>query len=140
MIMYDVITYSKNVSKLPAEMSEKLSGFLRFNDDGSFEFDVCKTFIVKNDQGESIAWLRIDDPQNVSGMEYLQPLAVCEHDPVEPLKIFDVLFADAAATAIYDRVYDQTPLVVIEDGVEHTIKKPRHFCELAYCHCPQVTA
>ena len=55
----------------------------------------------------------------MDSLSSLQILAQCESGV--PTAVFDVLFADEDAKAVYDRVYDQSPITFEDDeGNSHT--------------------
>lgn len=113
--MIDVITYCPDLEALRAELVATASPYVSVDEEtGEGRFNVPMTPIQKNGN-ESIALLRVTD---LSAVQELSGLQVLASAPAGGVAAFTALFEDAAATAIYDRVYDQTPVPYVdEDGV-----------------------
>ena len=118
--MIDVITYCPDLPALRAELQAADSPYV----DEAGRFTVPMT-PVRYNGNESIALLRVSDIALVEAVASLQVLASA---PAGGTAAFDALFTDPEATAIYDRVYDQTPVThTEEDGTEHASIPPRIF-------------
>jgi len=119
--MIEAITYAPDLAALIEEMAGADSEFVTV-EDGGVRLNVDKTPIVHN-SGESLALVRVPDLTTVD----FSGLQVLASDDING-DVWAVLFADVAATAIYDRVYDQTPTTYTDDdNVDHTHTPPRQF-------------
>ena len=118
--MIDVITYCPDLEALRTELIASDSPYV--DEEGRFNVPMTP---VRYNGSESIALLRVTD---LALVEAVNGLTVLASAPAGGTAAFDALFTDPAATAIYDRVYDQTPVTYTdEDGTEHTSTPPRVF-------------
>jgi hypothetical protein len=125
--MFDCITHSKNVAALNAELREKMADVIDTDDAGHVRYRVDKTPSVRS-ANESISLVRYPSLAATDGLENLCVLAYAPTDPANPRAAFDVLFADPDATAVYDRVYDQSEKTFPdENGETQTYTPPRIF-------------
>ena len=117
--MIDVISYCPDLEALRAELIAAHSPYIT---EGKFTVPMTP---IRKVGDESITLLRVSDVALVEAVSGLQVLASA---PAGGTAAFDVLFQDPEATAIYDRVYDQSPVTTTdEDGTEHTYTPPRIF-------------
>jgi len=115
----DVITYCSNTSLLIAELQEIMPSLIHVDESGHVFFLVSKTPTVRNGN-ETMALVRDLDGSLVEMAEGLTHLTV--------LGTYEEVFADPAKCVTYDRVYDQTPVIYIdEEGIERTHTPPRMF-------------
>lgn len=123
--MLDVITYCPDLDALRAELLAADSPYITVDEEtGKASFAVTMTPVQKRGK-ESIALLRVSD---LSAVEAITSLQVLASAPAGGTAAFDALFTDPDATAIYDRVYDQTPTTYVDDeGNTITTQPPRIF-------------
>ena len=108
--MIDAITYSSDVGALTER------GRMVRIERGGLEYRGDKTPTVRNGI-ETLAVVRVDDLQTVldSGLEVLASA------PAGGFNVYDELFADPAARAIYNRVHRQAGVPYTDDdGASHT--------------------
>jgi len=116
----DIITYCPDTAALIAELQAVAPSFLCIDEElGSTFFLVSKTPTVRNGN-ETMALVRDLNGGLIKTAKKLKHLTV--------LGTYDEVFADPAKREIYNRVYDQTPVVYLDpDGIEHTHTPPRKF-------------
>jgi hypothetical protein len=118
--MIDVITYCPDIEALRAELLASNSPYV--DEEGRFNVPMTP---VRYNGSESIALLRVTD---LALVEAVNGLTVLASAPSGGTSAFMALFRDPEATAIYDRVYDQTPVTYVdESGEEYTATPPRIF-------------
>ena len=102
----DVLIYCPDTPTLVAEVLEKFPTRMDMEDPENPKFLIDKSNMTIRNGAESLTLGRI----NPTDMTDLQTL-----DSIQVLGTYDQVFADPALRAIYDRVYDQTP-VEMDDG------------------------
>lgn len=118
--MIDVISYCADLEALRAALVASDSEYV--TEDGQFNIPMTP---IRKKGNESITLLRVSDVALVEAFPQLQVLASA---PAGGTAAFDALFEDAAATAIYDHVYDQSSVTYTdEEGDTHTYNPPRIF-------------
>lgn len=118
--MNDYITYCADTTALATELEAVAPEKINIDpESGAVSFNVPKTPTVRNG-GETLALVRDMDGSLLALADQLSSLTV--------LGTYEEVFADAAKKEIYDRVYDQTPVILTdEDGVESTYTPPEKF-------------
>ena len=114
----DVITYCQNTAALVAELLEKAPHLISTENDVPV-FLVDKTPVVRRGN-ETMSLIRDLDGSLMAMADGLTHLTV--------LGTYDEVFADPDKRVIYDRVYDQAPMVFADtDGIERTHTPPEKF-------------
>jgi hypothetical protein len=118
---FDLISYCPDTAALAAELSEKLPAYLTLDEaTGQPVFLVDKTPTVRNG-AETLALLRLSQ-------EEVERLEAAQLSTLTVLGTYEDVFADPAKRAVYDRVYDQRPVTVVdENGVETLVSPPERF-------------
>ncbi len=122
--MIDYITYCTDSAALVVELAEKAPHLLHIDEEtGEAQFLVDKTPTVR-DGMNTLSLIRDLDGSLLETADRLDNLTV--------LGTYEEVFADPAKRAIYDSVYDQTPIPYTdEEGVEHIYTPPEKFGVMA---------
>jgi len=107
----DIITHCTDTAALVAELQEKFPDRINIDDPENPSFLIGKAPGTKRNGNETLCLCRVN-PQDYLDIESLETITI--------LGTYDEVFADPEKQAIYDRVYDQTP-VEVDDGMGGTI-------------------
>lgn len=122
--MIDVITHCPDLDALRVELLALDHPLVSVSEEGEAHINLPMT-PVRYSINESIALCRVGSLDELAPITGLVVLASA---PAGGTAAFEALFTDAAATATYNRVYDQTPITgTDEEGNSYSHTPPRIF-------------